>query len=530
MKRLDMHRLQELVRLHRMGTGVREVARLLGMSPNTEREYRRALGLAGLLEGPVDVLPELSVLRDAVASRMASEAPQHESTVAKWADRVAAMVADGATPTAIHDRLKLEEEEFAGSLSAIKRLCGRLRKAKGIDAKDVAIPVDTEAGEVAQVDFGSVGKLWDPETGRMRQAYVFVMVLGFSRHMVARIVFDQKVETWLRLHVEAFEELGAVPRVLVPDNLKSAVIRAAFGVTATPVLNRSYRELARHYGFKIDPTPPYAPEKKGKVESGVKYVKRNFFGARKEVKDVTVLREQLARWVVEVAGARVHGTTHRRPLEVFEQVERAAMLALPAAGWTPVLWRTPTLRRDCQAVVELARYSAPWRLVGKELLARVTARSVELYFEEVRVATHERQPPGGKSIADEHLPPERGEYRKRSREYWEERAAELGDDVLVYIRELFDSDDVLHQLHPAQAIVRHLATFPAERARAACRRARFYGCYGYGAIKSILRKGLDLEPLPPAIVPATASGDRPRFARTVQELLDFNTEEHDASH
>ena len=530
MRRLDMHRLQELVRLHRMGTGAREVSRLLGMSPNTEREYRRALGLAALLEGPVDVLPELAVLREAVTSRKTGEAPQHESTVAKWADRVAGMLADGATPTAIHDRLKLEDKDFAGSLSAIKRLCGRLRKAKGVDPKDVAIPVDTEAGEVAQVDFGSVGKLWDPDTGRMRQAYVFVMVLGFSRHMVARIVFDQKVDTWLRLHVEAFEELGAVPRVVVPDNLKSAVIRAAFGVTATPVLNRSYRELARHYGFKIDPTPPYAPEKKGKVESGVKYAKQNFFAARREVKDVAVLREQLSRWVVEVAGARVHGTTHRRPLEVFEQVERMAMLPLPAVAWTPVLWRTPTLRRDCLALVELARYSAPWRLVGKELLARVTAHSVELYFEDVRVATHERQPPGGRSIQDEHLPPERCEYRKRTREYWEERAAELGDDVHVYIRELFDSDDVLHQLHPAQAIVRHLATFPVERARAACRRARFYGCYGYGAIKNILRKGLDLEPLPPAIVPATDPGDRPRFARNVQELLDFTKEEHDASH
>jgi hypothetical protein len=101
--------------------------------------------------------------------------------------------------------------------------------------------------------------------------------------------------------------------------------------------------------------------------------------------------------------------------------------------------------------------------------------------------------------------------------------------VLVYVREVFDSDDVLHQLHPVQAIVKHLATFPIERAQAACRRARYYGCYGYGAIKNILRKGLDLEPLPAAIVPSSDSTERPRFARNLQELLDFTTEGHDAS-
>ena len=132
----------------------------------------------------------------------------------------------------------------------------------------MAIPVETEPGEVAQVDFGEVGRLFDPETQRLRRAWAFVMVLGFSRQMVVRVVFDQKLTTWLRLHVEAFEELGGVVRTVVPDNLKAAVIRAAFGVSSSTALNRSYRELARHYGFKVDPTPPYAPQKKGKVESG----------------------------------------------------------------------------------------------------------------------------------------------------------------------------------------------------------------------------------------------------------------------
>lgn len=530
MARITMNDLQELVRLHRLGTNCHEVARLLGMSPNTERQYRWVLRDAGLLQGAVDVLPEEALLRAAVDAALPRKAPakHQQSSVARWTTAVQQMLDAGAEPKAIYDRLRLEHEDFAGSLSAIKRLCLCLKRAKGVDATDVVIRVETPAGEVAQVDFGSIGKLWDPDSGRVRQAYVFVMVLGCSRHMVCRVVFDQKVDTWLRLHVEAFEELGGVPRVLVPDNLKSAVIRAAFGKGDDPVLNRSYRELARHYGFKIDPTPPRSPEKKGKVESGVKYVKRNFFTPRRDQQEVNVLRADLARWVREIAGMRIHGTTARRPLEHFEQEERQALLDLPAQRWRPVLWRTPTLRRDCHALVEQARYSAPWRLVGKELLARVTENSVELYFDDTRVATHERKGPGGWSTNDEHLPPERSAYRHRNREYWEQRAQKIGNEVEAYVREVFDSDDVLHQLNKVQSIVCHLEGFPEQRAVAACRRASYFGSYSYGAIKNILKKGLDMQPLPNAVVPTSTGGARPRFARTVQELLDLPLENTDA--
>lgn len=524
-----MHRLAEFVRLHRMKHGNREVARLLQMSPNTERRYRRALEAHNLLQGPLETVVELSVLRAAVESSLPSQRPaQQTSSVAQWREAVACMLTGGASPTAIYDRLRLEEEEFSGSLSAIKRMCLTLKKAKGIDPEDVAIPVETKPGEVAQVDFGSVGLLWDSESEKLRKAYIFVMVLGYSRHMVVRIVFDQKVETWIELHVQSFAEFGAVPKVVVPDNLKSAVLRAAFDVRTEPVLNRNYRELARHFGFKIDPTPPYSPQKKGKVESEVKYVKNNFMKARAEEKDVQVLRRELAHWVPEIAGKRKHGTTRQCPLEVFEQEERAAMLPLPTTPWVPVLWRTPTLRRDCRVMVEEARYSAPWRLIGKVLLARVTSKSVELHYEDTRVASHARQPLGGESTMDEHLPPQRSAYRHRQREYWVNRALDIGLEVERYVGEVFDSDDVLNQLTKVQAIVIHLERFPRSRARTACLRASFYGSYSYQAIKNILIKGLDLQPLPTAIVPAGSGLERPRHARAVQELLDIPLEKTNA--
>jgi len=531
MWKVSMHRLQELVRLHRLGEGPRSVARQLKMSPNTEREYRTALKAAGLLVGDAGALPEVEVLKLAIeAHKPAKPPPQHASSVEQWREHVEALVAGGAAPKAIFDRLRLEHEEFRGSLSAIKRMVAAIVKERGVRADDVAIPVDTLPGQVAQVDFGAVGKLWDPKEKRLRKAYVFLMVLGHSRHAFARIVFDQKVETWLVLHVAAFEWFGGVPETIVPDNLKAAVVRAAFDVRSEPVLNRSYRELARHFGFKIDPTPPYSPQKKGKVESGIRFVKGNFMATVGDERDIEALNRMLERWVVEVAGKRIHGTTHRRPLEVFEAEERAVLLPLPVQRWEPVSWREPTAHRDCCVLVEKARYSVPWRLIGKKLLARVTSKSVEVYWEDARVATHDRVPPGGKSINPAHLPPERGEYRIRERGYWVERAEALGADVHEYVQEVFGSDDVLNQLTKVMAIVRHLETFPPERANAACRRASFFGCYGYGSIKEILRKGLDLEPLPQLAMPEPAETASPRFARNVQELLDFTPTDPDASH
>jgi hypothetical protein len=225
---------------------------------------------------------------------------------------------------------------------------------------------------------------------------------------------------------------------------------------------------------------------------------------------------------------RRHGTTHNRPLMVFEHEERATLLLLPQARWEPVVWRTPTLANDCHALVEQARYSAPWRLCGRKILARVTKQSVQLYWEDTRVATHERQVPGGRSTHDKHLPPERGQFRHRQREYWEDRAVKIGPEVARYVAEVFASDDVLHQLTKVQAIVAHLERFPVARALAACQRASFFGSYSYRAIKNILLKGLDMKPLPAVTVPARGGLERPRFARAVQELLDLPLEKTDA--
>jgi hypothetical protein len=314
--------------------------------------------------------------------------------------------------------------------------------------------------------------------------------------------------------VEAFAALGGVVETVVPDNLKSAVIRAAFAFDQPTALNRSYRELAQYYHFKIDPAPPYDPEKKGKVESGVKYVNGNFFKGR-EGEDAQVVAPELDRWTREIAGRRLHGRTHRQPIEVFESEERAALKPLPAVPYEPVEWKDALVHPDSHVIFDKKPYSAPWQILGKRVWIRATRTSVVIYRDDVRVATHARCRLGQRSSTlDEHLPQGRVDLRHRGRSYWEERALRIGLDVRSYVSAVFDSDEVLSMLRTVQAVVTHLEKFPRERAQAACRRASHYANFTYA-------------PLPGAAPITTTPLVTPRFARSVGDLFHHLSKENE---
>ena len=527
---ISMHRLREMVRLHRLGGGTAHgIAASLEMSPNTERRYREALKTVGLLDGPVEALPSLEELKTAVAKQLRSAPPpQQESSIAQWKPRVKELLQKGLTPKAIHDRLCLEEgKDYEGRIGAVKRMVRRLRYEAGVSPNDIAIPVDTKPGQVAQVDFGYAGYKQDPQSGRLRRSWVFVMVLGYSRHLYVEYVFDQRAETWARLHMNAFREFGAVPEEVVPDNLKAAVLKAAFSSAEDSTLNRSYRELAHHYGFKIGPTPPHAPNKKGKVESGVKYVKANFDKGR-EGEEITVVNAEARRWVREIAGTRDHGTTGRAPIEVFEQEERAAMLPLPATPYHIVVWHQATVHQDSHFQFDGRLYSVPWRHVAAKgqpatvVWARATATTVAAYIDDTRVTDHDRKGSGRRSTKEEHLPEHRRDYRHRDPQYWRERAGEQGTVVRTFIDTVLDHDPVKSRVDVACACLKLLETLPPERTTSVAQHALRFGNVHYRELKRIVEYGLDQQhaDMEPCQVSNAWGDTQPAFARSGEEYRD----------
>ena len=155
--------------------------------------------------------------------------------------------------------------------------------------------------------------------------------------------------------------------------------------------------------------------------------------------------------------------------------------------------------------------------MGEDVEVRATPSSLAMFFKDTRVATHERVPKGKRSTKEEHLPEERRNHRHRNRAYWEERALAIGHEAATWAAEAFDSDDVLYKIRIVQNVVIHLEGHPKDRANNACRRASYFGNYTYGGVKDILKKALDMQPLP-VVDGEQGPIKKPRYARDIAEL------------
>jgi transposase len=495
--------IREIVRRLQRGEPDRRIARDLDVSRNTVARYRVWAARHGVLDG--GALPDAATLATLLAPPPNERPPHEQSRVEPWRERVLALHERGVEGQAIWPLL-VEEHGFTGSYSSVKRF---LRRVVPPSVR-ATLRIEVPPGEKAQVDFGFGGEFLDPERGRVRRAWVFVMTLSFSRHQYAELVFDQTVETWLRLHRAAFEFFGGVPRRVVLDNLRAAIVHASL---YDPEVQRSYRECAEHYGFLIAPCRPRTPEHKGKVEQGgVHYVKRNALAGR-AFRDLHDGNRHLLRWCVETAGRRIHGTTKRPPLEVFDQLERSALLPLPLTSWELVEWKRAKLHSDCHVVFDGAYYSGPHRLIGERLWVRATLGKIELFPDYTLVATHRPARPGQRRTLTAHLPPEKVHFLMQTPAWCRAHAVDIGPACAQFIDALL-GDRPLDRLRSAQGVLRLAKRYGPARLEAACARAHAVGEYRYHTVKAILVHALDQQPLPElAPVAAAASGPPPRHAR-----------------
>ena len=489
MERIHMNYIRDLIRRLRAGESERRIAADIRLSRPTVHKYHELAKAQGYLKKDA-VLPDDETLKKVLGP--GPQPPRIVSSLEPYGEVVKELRKQEVEMVAIWQRLR-DNYGYGGSYSAVRRYVAHL---KG-EPVEVFTRVHTPAGEEMQVDFGSVGQLFDPASGRMRTAYAFVATLCFSRHQYAELVFDQKVVTWIGLHRRAFEYFGGVPKRVVPDNLKAAVLEA---LVHDAVLGEAYRQMALHYNFLISPTRPYTPRHKGKVESGVHYVQRNFM-AGQEFADIQSANQHLKNWIRDVAGVREHGTTHELPLSLFKEVEQAKLQDLPAEPFSLCEICTAKVHEDCHVVVSGSYYSAPYTYVGQRLDVYVRERVVDLYQGQKLVATHVRcQKPGQWQTRLEHYPAHKAAYLQRTPDFCRQLAASFGPATSQVVAALL-SDRPLDRLRSVQAILKLEETVGPQRLEAACARAAFYGDFRYRRIKDILKAALDREPLPDAPPP-----------------------------
>lgn len=508
-RRFEMYQYRHILHCMRLGQSDRGIAAARLMGRLKCAELRAVAVRQGWLEpGPLPDDAELAEVfeksRSCNPSRQSVSLP-HERQIRQWTDQ-------GIPATTIH-RALVEQFGFSGSYSSVRRMTQKLKHRR----LDVTCILDFEPGDAAQVDFGKGPTITDAFTGEILKTWIFVMTLCFSRHMYAEMVVDQKVGTWLACHRRAFEFFGGVPGRLIIDNAKCAVTRACFH---DPEVQRSYGELAEGYGFLISPCPPRDPQKKGRVEAGVKYVKNGFVPLR-SFRSLEDANGQLSRWLLETAGNRTHGTTHQKPLTLFAETEKPLLRRLPDVPVEIGAWSRLKLHPDGHLRFEKALYSAPFQLAGQELWVKAADTTVKVYHDLKLVAIHPRlRRPGARSTVDDHLPPEAVAFKTRGPQWCLRQAESVGIDCCRLVRSLL-GNGVLDNLRAAQGVIGLAGRYGAARLESACRRALFFDNVKYRSVKSILEQGLDQAALPdheealPLPSAYTAAG---RFMRQPDEL------------
>lgn len=501
-----MYDYRQIIHRIRMGQTDREIARTKTIGRTKCGQVRAIAQSQGWLAGE-SPLPDDTTLSDVFVKKLYSN-PTHESKCQSHEEQIRTWIGEGICLTTIQ-RALTDRFGFAGSYSSVRRLAQKL----GYHEKPVTCVLTFEPGQAAQVDFGKGPDIQDVFTGEIQKTWIFVMTLCFSRHTYAEIVLDQKTATWLSCHRRAFEFIGGVPLKMIIDNAKCAITRACYH---DPEVQRSYGEMAEGYGFVISPCPPGDPQKKGRVESGVKYVKNSFVPLR-TFRSLSDANAQLHQWIMETAGNRIHGTTREKPLTLFAESEKPFLKPLPDVPVEMASWCQVKVHGNCHVQFEKSCYSAPHPLAHKKLWLRATDNTVKLYFELKLVATHPRlRKPGIYSTVDDHMPPEAIAWKLQDTQWCLQQSETIGPSCHEVIRKLC-GDSVLDHLRAAQSIIRLAQKYGAVRLENACLRALHFDNVQYKSIKNILSQGIDQLPLehelfsPAPLPPAYTAG---RFLRT----------------
>ena len=353
-------------------------------------------------------------------------------------------------------------------------------------------------GEGGFVDFaGHTMEVIDGTTGEVRQAEIFVGVLGASSYTYAQAVWSQSLPDWIAAHVDMLAFFVGVPRQIVSDNKRAGVTRACF---YEPLINRTYADMAAHYGTAVVPARPYKPRDKAKVEVGVQVVQRWILARLRNRRffSLEALNQAVGELVVHVNDRPMRGWgTTRRAL--FEQIDRPALLPLPPTPYEYAAWKKCRVNLDYHVEIEKHFYSVPFRLLREEVEARITAKTVEIFHRGKLVATHLRSlRPHRPTTTPEHMPSSHRRYRDWTHERILREAAAVGDDTAALIELILRS-----RPHPEQGfrscigILRLVPRYAAERVDAACARALALGTRSYSSVATILKNRQDAKPEEP---------------------------------
>jgi transposase len=495
-----MNEVMEILYQWHQGAGIKAIARSLGYDRKTVRRYVHAGEDAGLKRGgPFPYEQEMLGKLKAVLDRSAliRQAPVQE-LLRPYRDEIAKLLSEKDMTAKQVMRLLVERHALKVSYASVLRYVGDEFK---LGKPEATVHLETGPGDEAQVDFGYVGRMRDPESGKDRKTWCFIMTLSYSRHRFVRFVFRQDSPTWIDCHMRAFEFFHGVVKWVVLDNLKSGVVKPDL---YDPRIHHAYADLERHYGFAADPAGARRPKHKGKVERSVPIVRKHLLAGRKFT-DIRDANERAFTWCRSEIGCQNHGTTKRKPHDVFISEEKPRLKPLPSEPFDVPIWKECTVHPDHHIVFENSFYSLPTRHIGDKVWVRGTSKTVQVFLNHQLIKTHSRSMSPGKWVTDQtDYPPEKLAYLMCTPASCLARAAQYGPRTQTLIKEVLKAGG--HRaMRKAQAVLR-LGLKWGKDLEKASEKALAYGNTEYRAIRSMLEKGLLTTEAPGASVQLSELG------------------------
>ena len=488
-KEYSVTNIIDILRRAKAKDSFRRIARSTGIDRNTIRNYLRLAAAHGFDDTTSDNrFAEIAtaVIRsvhggEAKGPELGACAPllPHRELLSGWLEN------DHLTLTKAH--IKLGRMGVAVTYSTLYRYA---REELGFGGQKVTVRMaDTEPGEVAQVDFGKMGSVFDPETGRNRVLHALVVTLIQSRYQYVYLTHRQDLNALITGMEEAWSFFSGVTRRLILDNMKAAVVKAD---RYEPVFNRTFQDYSQHRGFIIDSAVVRHPEGKGTVENQVRYVRENFFKGE-EFKNRDHAQQEAQKWCRSFAGLRIHGTTRKRPFLVFEQEEQKALLPLSDERFDVPAFALCIVHRDHHIMFKKGGYSLPTQYIGKEVDVRGDSVLIRIYYQNQLIRTHPKVAAGKRSTDFDDYPKDKSAYAMRDVEYYKRKAAENGEKQGEFMASMLSGDVPWAFIRQAQKLLRLADKYGAARVEVACQRALAFGLMNVSRVEGIIKQALDKQ-------------------------------------
>ncbi len=458
---------REILRLHSLGNSQRSIAPQVQSSRDTVADTIKAAKKAGV-SWPLEDDVSNEMLEEILFPGKISPISPYSTPDYEWIHRELART--GVTLTLLWSEYCVKVRDADGIPYMYTQFCEKYRRWAKVTKATMRIT--HKPGDSMQVDWaGDPLYLTDPVTGEEEPAYIFVAVLPCSWKAYAEACTDMQTENWLLCHVHAYSYFGGVPRLLIPDNTKTATIQNTRYET---ILNRSYQEMSDHYGTAIVPARVKHPDDKAAAEGTVKFASTWITAALRDRKffSIAEVRDAVAEKLEELN----HRPFKKRPgcrSTAFEEEEKAFLQPLPGTPYEPAIWLNPKVGTDYLISDGINKYSVPYDLIGEKVDVRVSKNTVEVFYHSTRVATHVRAAVTQREpiVKPEHMPEAHRKYLQYNKEEFEAWAASVGPNTEKIVHHFLTEGREAEQGYKSCASLTKLEkTYSKKRLEDACGR------------------------------------------------------------